>query len=134
MGSLLVADAETVKQHNLKPLARVVGWSVAGVEPTIMGIGPVPATESLLSKAGKTINDIDQVEINEAFGAQCLSVAKALNIDLSKLNIHGGAIAIGHPLGMSGARILTHLAHCLDKGVSKNALGTACIGGGQGIA
>ncbi|EDQ86765.1 uncharacterized protein MONBRDRAFT_38241 [Monosiga brevicollis MX1] len=133
--ALILADEDSVKAHGLTPLARVVGYSTAGVPPTHMGIGPVPATEKLLAAAGRTIADVDQVEINEAFGAQCLAVAKALNIDHSKLNIHGGAIAIGHPLGMSGARILTHLAHCLaNDDNTKLALGTACIGGGQGIA
>lgn len=132
---LMLASEEAVKEHNLKPLARVVGYASAGVEPSVMGIGPVPATQHLLEALGKTVNDIDQVEINEAFGAQCLAVAKALDIDHAKLNVHGGAIAIGHPLGMSGARILTHLAHCLANNDDTNlALGTACIGGGQGIA
>jgi len=133
--ALIVASQQVVKQHNLKPLARIVGYSVAGVEPTLMGIGPVPAVRKLLEKAGMTLNDIDQIELNEAFASQTLAVAKELGVDMNKLNMHGGAIAVGHPLGMSGARILTHLSHCLNNGIAKNyAIGTACIGGGQGVA
>eukprot|EP00049_Salpingoeca_infusionum_P021535 m.3616 g.3616 ORF g.3616 m.3616 type:complete len:402 (-) comp4259_c0_seq1:77-1282(-) len=132
--ALIVASEEAVAKYGLKPLARVVGWSSVGVEPTEMGIGPVPASQNLLERANLSINDMDMVEVNEAFGAQCLAVAKGLDIDPTKLNIHGGAIAIGHPLGMSGARILTHLAQQVAAGKAKRALGTACIGGGQGIA
>lgn len=99
-----------------------------------MGIGPVPAIQNVLKLTGKTLNDIDLVEINEAFGAQCLSCAKELNLDLNKLNVDGGAIAVGHPLAASGSRIIAHLTHELRRRKAKFGIGSACIGGGQGIA
>eukprot|EP00042_Codosiga_hollandica_P024052 m.98711 g.98711 ORF g.98711 m.98711 type:complete len:400 (-) comp51418_c0_seq1:91-1290(-) len=132
--SLVVVGEEALKQYNLTPLARVVGWGVAGCEPTIMGIGPVPATRALFKRSGLTVDDMDIVEVNEAFAPQCLAVAKELGIDLAKLNVDGGAIAIGHPLGMSGARILTHLTHEVKRRGGRYSLGSACIGGGQGIS
>ena len=106
----------------------------SGCDPTIMGIGPVPAIRGLLGKADMKIDDIDQVEINEAFGAQALSCQKELGIDMNKFNTCGGAIAIGHPLAASGARISAHLVHKLRQNDEKFGLGSACIGGGQGIA
>ncbi|XP_059046471.1 3-ketoacyl-CoA thiolase, mitochondrial [Achroia grisella] len=131
-GALVLANEEAAK--NLKPLARLVGWSYVGVDPTIMGIGPVPAIENLLKVTKLTLNDIDLIEINEAFVAQTLSCAKALKLDHEKLNVNGGATALGHPLGASGARITAHLVHELRRRGLKRAIGSACIGGGQGIA
>lgn len=134
-GSVILASEKAVKQHNLRPLARVASYSVAGCEPTIMGIGPVPAIQQTLQKANMTLPDVDRVEINEAFAAQFLSCAKALDLDLDKTNLHGGAISLGHPLGASGSRIVAHLANEFDRNeTSKYHMGSACIGGGQGIA
>lgn len=133
-GAIVLASEQAVKQNSLTPLARVVGYSVVGVEPSIMGIGPAPAIKALLQATGKTLNDIDLVEINEAFGAQTLSCAKELNLDINKLNVNGGAIALGHPLAASGSRITAHLVHELRRRKAKYGIGSACIGGGQGIA
>jgi len=132
--SVIVASEAAVKQHGLTPLARIVGYGLAGCEPTIMGIGPVPAIRGLLDKAGVALDSIDQVEINEAFGAQTLACAKELGIPMEKLNTCGGAIALGHPLAASGSRISAHLVHKLRQNGEKYGLGSACIGGGQGIA
>ncbi len=132
--SLVVASEEAVKANGLKPLARVVAWSRVGCDPSIMGIGPVEAIRNALKAANLTLNDMDLVEINEAFAAQYLSCEKELGLDRSKTNASGGAIAIGHPLGASGARILTHLTHELARKNLKYGIGSACIGGGQGIA
>jgi len=137
-GTILLASEEAVREHNLTPLARVASYGVSGCDPTIMGIGPVPAIQAALSKSGLTLSQIDRVEINEAFAAQFLACAKELDLDMSKTNLHGGAISLGHPLGASGSRILAHLANEFhwqtgnDK--AKYHLGAACIGGGQGIA
>lgn len=133
-GAIVLASEEAVKQHNLTPLARLVGYSSVGVEPSIMGIGPVPAIQNVLKVTGKTLNDIDLFEINEAFGAQTLSCAQELKLDMSKLNVDGGAIALGHPLAASGTRITAHLVHELRRRKAKFGIGSACIGGGQGIA
>jgi len=132
--AVIVASEEAVAKHGLTPLARVVGYGIAGCDPTIMGIGPVPAIRGLLGKADMKIDDIDQVEINEAFGAQALSCQKELGIDMNKFNTCGGAIALGHPLAASGSRISAHLVHKLRQNDEKFGLGSACIGGGQGIA
>lgn len=133
--ALVVVSEEAVKQHGFTPLARVVSYGVAGVDPSIMGIGPCPAIRSALGAANLTLDDMNLVEINEAFAAQYIACEKELGLDRAKTNIHGGAIAIGHPLGASGARILAHLTHQLaDKPENKYAVGSACIGGGQGIA
>ncbi|XP_011170958.1 3-ketoacyl-CoA thiolase, mitochondrial [Solenopsis invicta] len=133
--AVILASEEAVKAEGLKPLARLVGYSVVGVDPSIMGIGPAPAIKELLKVTGKTLDDIEIVEINEAFGAQTLACAKDLNLDLNKLNVNGGAIAVGHPLGASGSRITAHLVHELRRrGAGKFGIGSACIGGGQGIA
>ncbi|CAH0401140.1 unnamed protein product [Chilo suppressalis] len=131
-GALVLASEEAAK--GLKPLARLVGWSFVGVDPSIMGIGPVPAIENLLKATKLTLNDIDLIEINEAFAAQTLSCAKALKLDMEKLNVNGGATALGHPLGASGSRITAHLVHELRRRGLKRGIGSACIGGGQGIA
>ncbi|XP_018315517.1 3-ketoacyl-CoA thiolase, mitochondrial isoform X2 [Mycetomoellerius zeteki] len=133
--AIILASEEAVKAEGLKPLARLVGYSVVGVEPSIMGIGPVSAIKDLLKVTGKTLDNIEIVEINEAFGAQTLACAKELNLDLNKLNVNGGAIAIGHPVGASGSRITAHLVHELRRRkAGKFGIGSACIGGGQGIA
>jgi len=132
--SLVVASEEATRANNLTPLARVVAWSRVGCDPSIMGIGPVEAIRNALKAANLTLKDIDLIEINEAFAAQFLACEKALDLDRSKCNRNGGAIAIGHPLGASGARILTHLTHELNRTKTKYAVGAACIGGGQGIA
>ncbi|XP_001606212.1 3-ketoacyl-CoA thiolase, mitochondrial [Nasonia vitripennis] len=134
-GVVILASEDAVKANGLKPIARLVGYSTVGVDPTIMGIGPSPAIKNLLKAAGKSLNDMELVEINEAFGAQTLACAKDLNLDINKLNVNGGAIAVGHPLGASGSRITGHLVHELRRrNAGKFAIGSACIGGGQGIA
>uniref|UniRef100_A0A8C7V842 Acetyl-CoA acyltransferase 2 n=1 Tax=Oncorhynchus mykiss TaxID=8022 RepID=A0A8C7V842_ONCMY len=132
--ALVIASEEAVKEHKLTPLARIVAYHVSGCDPSIMGIGPVPAITEALKKAGLTLQDMDLVEVNEAFAAQYLAVSKVLGLDPEKSNADGGAIAIGHPLGASGARITAHLVHKLRGIGGKYAVGSACIGGGQGIA
>jgi acetyl-CoA acyltransferase 2 len=132
--SLVIASEAATRANNLTPLARVVAWSRVGCDPSIMGIGPVDAIRNALKAANLSLKDMDLIEINEAFAAQFLACEKALDLDRSKCNRNGGAIAMGHPLGASGARILTHLTHELNRTKSKYAIGAACIGGGQGIA
>jgi acetyl-CoA acyltransferase 2 len=132
--SLVVASEIAVKEHGLQPLSRIVAWSRVGCDPSIMGIGPVEAIREALKAAGLTLKDMDIVEINEAFAAQYLSCEKELGLDREKTNPNGGAIAVGHPLGASGGRILAHLTHELIRTGKKYAIGAACIGGGQGIA
>ncbi|CAG9859785.1 unnamed protein product [Phyllotreta striolata] len=133
-GAVVIASEGALKNHSLKPLARIVAHSVVGVDPSIMGFGPSPAIKNILKITGKTLNDIDLIEINEAFGAQALACAKDLKLDMSKFNVNGGAIALGHPLAASGARITGHLVYELKRRGGKYAIGSACIGGGQGIA
>ena len=133
-GALILASADAVKQHNLTPLARLVQWGITGVEPTIMGIGPVSAIKASLDRAGLTLGDMDLIEINEAFAPQYLACEKELELDRSKVNVNGGAIALAHPLAASGSRITAHLVHELRRRNGKYAVGSACIGGGQGIA
>ncbi|KAG0228116.1 3-ketoacyl-CoA thiolase, mitochondrial [Actinomortierella wolfii] len=133
-GAVVVASEQAVKEHGLKPLAKVVSYHVTAVDPSIMGIGPVTAIQGALKKAGLGLNDMDLVEINEAFAAQYLACEKVLGLDRSKTNTNGGAIALGHPLGASGSRIVAHLTHELQRIQGKYAIGSACIGGGQGIA
>ena len=130
----MVASEEAVKKHKLTPLARLVSWHTVGVEPSIMGIGPVPAIQGALRHAGLALSDMSLIEVNEAFAAQFLAVAKELKLDVGKTNTNGGAIALGHPLAASGARITAHLAHELQRTKGRYAVGSACIGGGQGIA
>jgi acetyl-CoA acetyltransferase family protein len=132
--ALLLASDAGVKRHGLKPLARLTQWAYVGVEPTLMGIGPVPATRKVLERAGLTLKDVDLVEVNEAFAAQYLSVEKELGLDRDRVNVNGGAIALGHPLGMTGTRLLLTLTLELRRRGLKRGLATACIGGGQGIA
>lgn len=132
--SVVLASGEYARVHGLKPLAKIRGVVSVGVEPQIMGIGPVPAIHSLLAAAGLKLGDIDLFEINEAFGAQCFAVAKELELDLAKLNIHGGAISIGHPLAATGCRLVTTLVRSLHAKKKTLGIASACIGGGQGIA
>eukprot|EP01099_Mayorella_cantabrigiensis_P000004 TRINITY_DN1002_c0_g1_i1.p1 TRINITY_DN1002_c0_g1~~TRINITY_DN1002_c0_g1_i1.p1 ORF type:complete len:408 (-),score=112.45 TRINITY_DN1002_c0_g1_i1:60-1250(-) len=132
--SLVIASEQAVKEYHLTPLVRIVSYAVFGVEPGLMGIGPAPAIRLALERAGRTLKDMDLVEVNEAFAAQFLAVEKELGLDRNKTNVSGGAIALGHPLAASGARILAHLTHQIVNGFAKQAVGSACIGGGQGIA
>lgn len=132
--ALVVTSEEKAKSLGLKPMAYVVASASAGVEPSIMGTGPIPATRKALSRAGLTLEDIDLIEANEAFAAQALAVAKELNMDPEKVNVNGGAIALGHPIGASGARILTTLLYEMKRRQSRYGLATLCIGGGQGAA
>ncbi|MBX2955820.1 MAG: acetyl-CoA C-acyltransferase [Cyclobacteriaceae bacterium] len=131
---VLVMSERMVKQFNLKPIARMVSYAAAGVDPRIMGIGPVAAIPKALKLAGMKLDDIDLIELNEAFAAQALAVAKELNIDRKKLNVNGGAIAVGHPLGSSGARLSVQLFNELRRQKKKYGMVTACVGGGQGVA
>jgi acetyl-CoA acyltransferase 2 len=134
-GTIIVASEQAVKEHNLTPLCRLVSWGVVGCDPSMMGIGPVPAIQLALQRANMTLADVDRMEINEAFAAQFLACAKELDLDMDKTNLHGGAISLGHPLGASGSRITAHLAHEFAyNSSSKIHVGAACIGGGQGIA
>jgi acetyl-CoA acetyltransferase family protein len=132
--ALLIANEQFVKERDLTPMGRIVSWAYAGVEPEIMGIGPVPAARAALAKAGLSLNDIDLVEVNEAFAAQYLAVEKELGLDRSRTNVNGGAIALGHPLGATGTRLVLTLLHELHRRNGRYGLATACIGGGQGIA
>jgi len=131
---LVVTTAEKAKERGKQALGRVVSWGIAGCDPEIMGIGPVPATQIALKKAGLKLEDIDLIEINEAFAGQILAVAKELGVDMEKLNVNGGAIALGHPLGASGTRLVLTLLYELRRRKQRYGLATACIGGGQGIA
>jgi acetyl-CoA acyltransferase len=132
--ALLVMSEEKATELGLKPLVRIRAMAVAGVDPAIMGLGPVPATHKALERAGLKLADIDLIEINEAFAAQTLAVIKVLKADPNKVNVRGGAIAIGHPLGASGARISTTLIHAMIDRGGRLGLATMCIGAGQGIA
>jgi len=131
---MVVSTADYAKRRNLKPLGRLVAYGIAGVDPKIMGIGPAPAARIALKRAGMSMSQMDLIEVNEAFSAQYLSVEKELELDRSKTNTNGGAIAIGHPLAASGTRITTHLLYALKRAGKRYGLGSACIGGGQGIA
>jgi acetyl-CoA acyltransferase 2 len=131
---LVLATEDFAKRKGLTPLARVVHWGVAGVEPSLMGIGPAPAIKIALERASLKLSDMDLVEVNEAFAPQYLAVEKELGLDRARTNVNGGAIALGHPLGASGARITTHLVYELARRSARYAVGSACIGGGQGIA
>jgi acetyl-CoA acyltransferase 2 len=130
----IVASAAFAEEKGLKPIGRLVAWGVAGVPPEIMGIGPAPAARQALLRAEMSLDQMDRVEVNEAFAAQYLAVEKELKLDRSKTNVEGGAVAIGHPLGASGTRITVHLLHTLRRIGKRYGLGSACIGGGQGIA
>ncbi len=126
--------AAEAKKRGIKPLARIVSWANAGVDPSIMGTGPIPASKKALEKAGWTIKDLDLIEANEAFAAQAIAVNKGLGWDTDKVNVNGGAIAIGHPIGASGARVLDTLLHEMQRRDAKKGLATLCIGGGMGVA
>lgn len=133
-GSVILASETACNKHGLAPLARVTGYGIAGCDPHIMGIGPVPAVEALLKASSNTLQDIDVFDVNEAFAAQFLAVQKVLGLDLEKTNVNGGAVAVGHPVGASGSRIIANLVHEIVRRKLKKAVGTACIGGGMGIA
>ena len=133
--AIVLASKEAVDKYGLKPMFKLIGWGQGGVDPKIMGVGPVPASKNAMAKAGVTIEDIDLVEANEAFAAQSVAVARELGFDMSKVNVNGGAIAIGHPIGCSGARIIVTLLHeMLKRDDAKKGLATLCIGGGMGVA
>src|SRR6201988_1555185 len=132
--ALVIAGEEFVNQKDLNPMGRIVSWAYAGVEPEMMGIGPVPATRAALEKAGLSLNEIDLVEVNKAFAAQYLAVEKELGLDRTRPNVNGGAIALGHPLGATGTRLVLTVLHELHRRGGRYGLATACIGGGQGIA
>ena len=132
--AVVLMSRNEAKKRNLKPLAKIVSWATCGVDPSLMGSGPIPASKKALKKASWQISDLDLIETNEAFAAQSLAVIKDLGISKEKVNVNGGAIALGHPIGASGARILVTLLHEMDKRNSKKGLATLCIGGGMGIA
>ena len=132
--AVVLMDAQNAKARGIKPLARIVSWATAGVDPSIMGTGPIPASRKALEKAGWSPNDLDLVEANEAFAAQALAVNKDLGWDTKKVNVNGGAIALGHPVGASGNRVLVTLLHEMQKQDAKRGLATLCIGGGMGVA
>ena len=133
--AIVLASGEAVEKYGLKPMAKLIGWGQGGVDPKIMGVGPVVASRNAMKKAGVTIDDIDLVEANEAFAAQSIAVARELHFDMSKVNVNGGAIALGHPVGASGARIIVTLLHEMQRRPeAKKGLATLCIGGGMGTA
>jgi acetyl-CoA C-acetyltransferase len=133
--AIVLASGEAVEKYGLKPMAKLIGYGQGGVDPKVMGIGPVPASREAMEKAGVTIGDIDLVEANEAFAAQSVAVARDLGFDMSKVNVNGGAISLGHPVGASGARIIVTLLHEMQKRAdAKKGLATLCIGGGMGTA
>ncbi len=133
--AIVLASGEAVKKYNLKPMAKLIGWGQGGVDPKIMGVGPVVATRQAMKKAGCEVKDMDLIEANEAFAAQSIAVARELGFDMNKVNVNGGAISIGHPVGASGARIIVTLLHEMQKRPeAKKGLATLCIGGGQGVA
>ncbi len=133
-GALVISDSEFASAHGVKTMGSLVSWAVAGVPPRIMGIGPAPAARKALDRAGLTLNDMDVIEVNEAFAPQYVAVEKELGLDREKVNVNGGAIGLTHPLGATGARITTHLLYELQRRGGGLGLGSACIGGGQGIA
>ena len=132
--ALIVMDEKEASDRGLTPIARVASWAHCGVDPSIMGIGPAPASRIALERAGWSLADVDLIEANEAFAAQALSVGKELDWDPSKVNVNGGAIALGHPIGASGARILVTLLHEMVRADKKKGLATLCVGGGMGVA
>ena len=133
--AMVLASGEAVEKYGLKPMARLVSWGHGGVDPRIMGLGPVPACRQALEKSGLSIDDVDLIEANEAFAAQSIAVARELGFDMSRVNVNGGAISIGHPVGASGARIIVTLLHeMLKRPEAKRGLATLCIGGGMGVA
>jgi acetyl-CoA acetyltransferase family protein len=133
-GAMVIASAKYAAERGLKPIGRLVSWGLAGVDPKVMGIGPVPSSRKALKTAGLTLDDMDLIEVNEAFAAQACAVQRGLKIPTKKFNLQGGAVALSHPLAASGARITAHLLHTLRAEGKRYGLGSACIGGGQGIA
>jgi acetyl-CoA C-acetyltransferase len=131
---MLLASEAAVSQYNLRPMARIVSMAVAGVDPAIMGMGPVPASRKALKRAGLRVSDLGLVELNEAFASQSLACIRDLELDPGKVNLNGGAIAIGHPLGCSGTRISATLLHEMRRGEARYGLATMCVGVGQGAA
>jgi acetyl-CoA C-acetyltransferase len=132
--SVILMSAENAAKRGVEPLGRIVSWATAGVDPAIMGTGPIPASRKALERAGWTIDDLDLIEANEAFAAQAISVNREMGWDVDKVNVNGGAIALGHPIGASGARIVVTLLHEMIKRNAKKGLATLCVGGGMGIA
>jgi acetyl-CoA C-acetyltransferase len=132
--SMLIAGADAVKRHGLEPMARIAGYAQAGVDPKVMGIGPVPATRKLLGETGLSLDEIDLIELNEAFAAQVIACDRELHLDAARLNVHGGAISLGHPIGATGARITTTLLHALQSRGKRYGLATLCISGGMGLS
>ena len=132
--AMLLASEEAVKKYKLEPIAKIVSMAVAGVDPAIMGMGPVPATKKALRRAGLQVNDLDLVELNEAFASQSIACIRDLGLDTTKVNVNGGAIAIGHPLGCSGVRISATLLYEMKRKNSRYGLATMCVGVGQGAA
>ena len=132
--AVVLMSADDAKRRGIKPLARIVSWATAGVDPALMGSGPIPASRLALKRAGWRVEDLDLIEANEAFAAQACAVNKDMGFDPEKVNVKGGAIALGHPIGASGTRILVTLLHELQKRNAKRGLATLCIGGGMGIA
>jgi len=132
--AVILMEENEAEKRGLKPLARIISWATCGVDPSLMGSGPIPASKKALEKAGWKVNDLDLIESNEAFAAQSLAVIKDLGLPEEKVNVNGGAIALGHPIGASGTRIVVTLLHEMEKRDSKKGLSTLCIGGGMGIA
>jgi acetyl-CoA acyltransferase 2 len=132
--AVVLSTSEKARQRGIQPLARIVSWGIAGCDPAVMGIGPVPAIRMALDRAGLSLNEIDLIEVNEAFACQYLAVEKELGLDRNKVNVNGGAIALGHPLGATGTRLTTTLIYELRRRNARYGMGSACIGGGQGIA
>jgi acetyl-CoA acetyltransferase family protein len=132
--ALILASREAANHYGVRPIGRLVDWAVVGVEPSYMGMGPAPATRAVLKRAGMTLDDLDLIEVNEAFAAQYLAVEKELGLDRERVNVNGGAIALGHPLGATGTRLILTLLLELRRRGRTRGLATACIGGGQGIA
>ena len=130
----MLTSSDEAEKRGLKPLARIASWATAGVEPSVMGSGPIPASRKALEKAGWSVEDLDLVEANEAFAAQAIAVNRDMGWDPEIVNVNGGAIAIGHPIGASGARVMVTLLHEMEKRDAKKGLATLCIGGGMGIA
>ena len=132
---MVIASKEAVERLGLKPMARLISWGQGGVDPSVMGLGPIPASRQALKKAGLGIADMDLIEANEAFAAQSVAVARELQFDMEKVNVNGGALSLGHPVGASGARIIVTLLHEMQKrDEAKKGLATLCIGGGMGVA
>ncbi|MGH7771258.1 MAG: acetyl-CoA C-acyltransferase, partial [Candidatus Binatia bacterium] len=132
--AVVLTTAEKARERNLRPMARIVSWGIVGCEPSLMGIGPAPAIRAALQRAGLSLDRMDLIEVNEAFAAQYLAVEKELGLNREKVNVNGGAIAIGHPLGATGTRITVTLLNELKRRGARYGIGSACIGGGQGIA